>query len=111
MATAGGVLATCGVPPLAAPNATCSPAFNSFFTGEYKAVRSAPRPHRSCFLRSRTEITHAQGVPRIFAGLFGRQVADDSSSVIVARRETVFDSFTRSSRLRISQLNWPITFA
>ena len=40
MATSGGLLASCGVPPLAAPHATCSPAFISFFTGKLKAVRS-----------------------------------------------------------------------
>jgi hypothetical protein len=64
MATSGGLLATCGVPPLAAPHANCSPAFNSFFTGEFKAVRSDFRPHRSCFHAFNSEITSIQEVLR-----------------------------------------------
>src|SRR2546422_505606 len=78
MTTSGGLLATCGVPSLAAPHATCSPAFNSFFTGEFKVVRSVRRPHRSCFCQSRTEIICAHGVPSIFAGLFGQHLVEDS---------------------------------
>jgi hypothetical protein len=71
MATSGGLLATCGVPPFAAPHATCSPAFNSFFTGEFKAVRSTPRPHRSCFNHARRK-SRAYTVFRAFFGVFGR---------------------------------------
>ena len=107
MAISGGLLATCGVPPLAAPHATCSPAFISFFTGGLKAVRSAPRPHRLRLRPARTEITCGHCVRRIFADLFGQNITDDSGPLTVNRRETVFDSFARSGRPRTSQLNRP----
>src|SRR6266581_5265101 len=93
MATSGGLLATCGVPPLATPHPNCWPAFNSFFTGELKAVRFAPRPRRLRLRPSRTEIPCGHGVLRIFAGLFGQHITDDSGPFTVLRRETVFDSF------------------
>src|SRR3989442_14072747 len=109
MATSGGLLATCGVPPLATPHANCWPAFNSFFTGELKAVRFAPRPRRLRLRPSRTEITCGHGVLRIFAGLFGQHTTDDSGPFTVVRRETAFDSFSRS-RPRTSQLNRPVIF-
>src|SRR5437867_9313998 len=102
MATSGGMLATCGVPPLATPHATCSLAFISFFTGELKAVRSAPRLHRLRLRTSRTETSCGHGVLRIFAGLFGQHITDDSGPFTVLRRETVFDSFARSTRPRTS---------
>src|SRR6266851_3590577 len=105
MTTSGGLLATCGVPSLAAPHATCSPAFNSFFTGEFKVVRSVRRPHRSRLRPSRTEITCAHGVLRIFAGLFGQHITNDSGPLIVVGRETGFDSFAQSRRTRTSQRN------
>src|SRR6266516_6204353 len=100
MATSGGMLATCGVPPLATPHATCSLAFISFFTGELKAVRSAPGPHRLRVCPARTEITCDHGVLRIFATLFGQHITDDSGPFAVLGRETVFVSFARSRRLR-----------
>src|SRR5438552_9624662 len=111
MATSGGMLATCGVPPLATPHATCSPAFISFFTGELKAVRSAPRPHRLRVCPSRTQVTCDHSILGIFAGLFGRHITDDPGPFTVLRRETVFVSFAPSRQLRTSQPNRPVIFA
>src|SRR6266568_6305931 len=84
MATSGGLLATCGVPPLATPHATCWPAFISFFTGELKAVRFAPRPHRLRLCSPGTEIARVHGVLRTFPGLFGQHITDDSGPFTIA---------------------------
>src|SRR5436190_11942036 len=102
MATSDGLLATCGVPPLAAPHATYSLAFNSFFTSEFQAVRSDLRPHRSCFCRSKMQTSWDQWLLCRCAGSFSHLIVNDSFPWLTA--SSSLDSVARSNCLRISLL-------